>query len=95
MDKAMKLNRVERRLLMLLGIDLNQGESAVELFRRIRLRFTDFDSYHLAAYNAIDDYLHLAIGKHMPIEYTTAISHLNPFIIKGPNFNPNQERNSK
>jgi hypothetical protein len=93
MDKAMKLNRVERRLLMLLEFKLNQGESAIELYRRIRLRYTNFDSYHFTAYNAIYDYLHLAIGKHMPIEYIQAIAHLSPFTINGPNFNPNQKGN--
>lgn len=90
MDKAMKLNRVERRLLMLLGIKFNQGDSAIELYKRIRLKYKDRDSYWIAAYNSFDEYLHLTISKHMPNEYVRAIDRLNPYIIHAPN----QENNS-
>lgn len=80
----MELNRVERRVLNLMGIEIANGDTAVDLYRRIRIRYENEDSYFIAAYNAIDKHLKISIGKHMPPEYSNAMRKLNPFIILPP-----------
>jgi hypothetical protein len=80
----MELNRVDRRVINWLGIEMNGRESEIEIYSRIRMRYENPDRYFSAAHNAIDRHFNLSFSQHVPQEYRDSIDRLNPFLIHKP-----------